>query len=124
VVKAYDIASDWTVYTLIYTQDKLEEVFELVNQFENGTLDRPAKLITTGTLVRIPPLADDVRLFPSVSCDCHRLILIQPVLAYTVGYEGTLDDLAPYAAPFLALEPVSTTLNTSVNFIELYTVSQ
>ncbi|KAF2653473.1 FAD-binding domain-containing protein [Lophiostoma macrostomum CBS 122681] len=106
VVKAYDIASDWTVYSLIYTQDKLEQVLELVNQFENGTLDRPAKLITTGTLVRIPPLSDD------------------PVLAYTVGYEGTLNETAPYAAPFLALEPLSTQLNTSVDFVELYTVTQ
>lgn len=38
-------------------------------------------------------------------------------------YEGTLNETAPYAAPFLDLEPLVTQLNTSVNFVDAYTVT-
>jgi hypothetical protein len=44
-------------------------------------------------------------------------------VAYTVAYEGSEVEAAPYAAPFIALGPISYTLNTTVNYVDLYTVT-
>jgi FAD/FMN-containing dehydrogenase len=61
VVKTYDIPSDWTVYKLVYTGDKLEALFSLVNSFEEPGARRPAKLTLTGVFIRIPAIdAKDV----------------------------------------------------------------
>jgi FAD/FMN-containing dehydrogenase len=56
VVKAYDIKTDWTVYSLIYQQDKLEALFTLINKHEDGSLSRPKELALTGVFVRIPSI--------------------------------------------------------------------
>ena len=56
VVNAYDIKSDWTVYSLIYQQDKLEALFTLINKHEDGSLSRPKELALTGVFVRIPSI--------------------------------------------------------------------
>ena len=46
----------------------------------------------------------------------------QPVLLYSVSYEGTQAETQTYAAPFAALGPVSTTISTGVKYVDLYTV--
>jgi FAD/FMN-containing dehydrogenase len=56
VVNAYDIKTDWTVYSLIYQQDKLEALFTLINKHEDGSLSRPKELALTGVFVRIPSI--------------------------------------------------------------------
>lgn len=56
VVNAYDIKTDWTVYSLIFTQDKLEALFALINKHEDGSISRPAELALTGVFVRILPI--------------------------------------------------------------------
>lgn len=53
-VKVYDIPSTWTVYSLVFLQDKLEALFTLVNKFEESASKRPAKLAMTGAVTRIP----------------------------------------------------------------------
>jgi hypothetical protein len=40
-----------------------------------------------------------------------------------VAYEGTEAEAEPYAAQFKALGPLSTTVTTDVNYVELYTVT-
>jgi FAD/FMN-containing dehydrogenase len=56
VVNAYDIKTDWTVYSLIYQQDKLEALFTLINKHEDGSLTRPKELALTGVFARIPSI--------------------------------------------------------------------
>jgi hypothetical protein len=51
------------------------------------------------------------------------LTFYQPVVAYTVAYEGSQADAEPYAAQFKALGPVSTTVTADVNYVQLYTVT-
>jgi len=41
---------------MIYTTNKLEALFTLINQFEDGTIARPAKLALTGVFVKIPAI--------------------------------------------------------------------
>ena len=53
-VQTYDIPSNWTVYSLVFTTDKVEALFQLINEFEEPSMKRPAKLALTGVFVRIP----------------------------------------------------------------------
>lgn len=53
-MKAYDVPSEWTVYTLMYSSDKVEALFSLVNEIEDLGVQRPAKLALTGLFIRIP----------------------------------------------------------------------
>ncbi|KAF2002674.1 FAD-binding domain-containing protein [Amniculicola lignicola CBS 123094] len=106
VVKAFDIKTDWTVYSLIYTEDKLEALFALINKHEDGSIKRPVELALTGVFVRIPGI--DVT---------------NPVIAYTVAYQGSEAAAAPYAARFQALGPTATTITSNVNYAQLYTVT-
>ncbi|KAF2036502.1 FAD-binding domain-containing protein [Setomelanomma holmii] len=105
-VKAFDIPSNWTVYSLIYPTDKVEALFSLINKFEDPATKRPAKLALTGVFARVPAID-----------------AINPIVAYTVAYEGSEADAEPYAAQFKAIGPISTTVSTNVNYVELYTVT-
>lgn len=104
-VKTYDIPSDWTVYTLIFSSEKLEALFSLINDFEDPTTERPAKLALTGVFIRLPAVDP-----------------INPVVLYTVAYEGSQAQAEPYAARFIALGTILTKVDT-VNYVELYTVT-
>lgn len=66
-MKTYDIPSNWTVYSLIYTTDKLEKLFTLINKFEDPATPRPAKLALTGVFAKIPAI-DPI----NVSCTSHE----------------------------------------------------
>ncbi|KAF2853831.1 FAD-binding domain-containing protein [Plenodomus tracheiphilus IPT5] len=105
-VKTYDVPSTWTVNSFVFTTEKIEALFSLINAFENPGSKRPAQLALTGVFARIP--AVDAK---------------NPVVAYNVAYEGTEEGAEPYAALFKALGPVSTTVTTNVNYVELYTVT-
>ncbi|KAI8938889.1 hypothetical protein NX059_004747 [Plenodomus lindquistii] len=105
-VKTYDVPSTWTVYSLIFTTDKVEALFSLINKIEEADFKRPAKLALTGVFARIPVVD-----------------ATSPVVAYTVAYEGSGKDAEPYAVLFKALGPVSTTITTDVSYVELYTVT-
>ncbi|KAB2104140.1 hypothetical protein AG0111_0g7602 [Alternaria gaisen] len=105
-VQTYDIPSNWTVYSLVFTTDKVEALFRLINEFEEPAMKRPAKLALTGVFVRIPAVDP-----------------INPVVAYNIIYEGTEAEAEPYALRFKALGPVSTTVSTDVDYVELYTVT-
>jgi hypothetical protein len=53
-VKVYDIKSTWTVYTMIYTSDKVEALYDLVNKFEEPGSKRSARLALIGVATKIP----------------------------------------------------------------------
>lgn len=60
-LKAYDVpAEKWTVYSLIYSSDNLEKLFELVNTLDAPGNIRPAKLFTAGVLIRVPDVDANV----------------------------------------------------------------
>ncbi|KAF2261385.1 FAD-binding domain-containing protein [Lojkania enalia] len=107
VVKVYDIPTNdqWTLYSFIYKGDQLEALFDQVNELDAPNATRPSRLITTGVLARVPFL------------DAN------PVFIYHVVIEGTESDLEPWAAPFKALSPISTTLSRDINYVELYTTT-
>ncbi|KAF2463779.1 FAD-binding domain-containing protein [Lindgomyces ingoldianus] len=108
VVKVYDIpaGNQWTVYSLIYKSDKLEALFSLVNKIDAPSATRPSKLVLAGAITRIPDID-----------------AAQPVIAYTLSYEGTQAEAEQYAAPFKAIGPAVTTVTTNVNYVQLYTVT-
>jgi FAD/FMN-containing dehydrogenase len=53
VLNVYDIQQNWTVYSLIFTQDKIEKLFALVNEIDAKST-RPSNMFLTGVGVRIP----------------------------------------------------------------------
>jgi hypothetical protein len=55
---------------MIFTTDKLEALFTLINQFEDGSIARPAKLALTGVFVKIPAV-DNVSVSPSSIYHCQ-----------------------------------------------------
>ncbi|KAJ4298229.1 hypothetical protein N0V90_006128 [Kalmusia sp. IMI 367209] len=101
-MRTYPIPSTYSIYTLIYTKDKLKGLFSLVNDIDSPPGTRDPKLFLNGLLLR------------SAAFDN------QPVFSYTIVYEGTQHDLETRAAPFLALGPASKTLLTHVSYDRLY----
>jgi FAD/FMN-containing dehydrogenase len=55
-VNVYDVQSNWTVYSLVFASDKLEELFDLINKFEEPSSGRPANLALTGVFAKIPAI--------------------------------------------------------------------
>jgi FAD/FMN-containing dehydrogenase len=55
-VNTFDIPSNWTLNQFIFAPDKLEAVFSLVNELEEPSSKRPAKLAMTGLFAKIPPV--------------------------------------------------------------------
>jgi hypothetical protein len=66
-MKAYDIPSNWTVYNIPFPGDKLEEIYQLVNKFEEPSFDRSNKLAMTSAIIRLPDV-DPV----NVRHDCKK----------------------------------------------------
>jgi hypothetical protein len=52
----------------------------------------------------------------------HNTHHTQPVVLYNIVFEGPQTEAEPYAAPFMALGPASTTID-NVNYIDLYKVT-
>jgi hypothetical protein len=60
-VKVYDVpAEKWTIYSLMYTGDKLEALFDLVNKIDAPGATRDSKFLTTGVLARVPAVDANV----------------------------------------------------------------
>jgi FAD/FMN-containing dehydrogenase len=65
-LKVYDIPSTWTVYSLIFTTDKIEQLFTLINTLEDKNSTRSPKFVLNGVMVRIPPI-DPINVSPTSS---------------------------------------------------------
>ena len=71
VLNVYEIKQNWTVYSLIFTQDKIDQLFKTVNNVDTRP-NRPSNMFLTGVTVRIPGIdATNVR-FLSSQASCYR----------------------------------------------------
>ncbi|KAF1977347.1 hypothetical protein BU23DRAFT_564869 [Bimuria novae-zelandiae CBS 107.79] len=105
-LKVYDIQSNWTVHAFIYSTDKLEAVLDVVNAVD-GNATRPVNLVIAGVSLRILDIDPN-----------------NPVVVYTISYEGTEAEAAPYFAYFQAIGPIVVQPATDVDYVSLYTVTQ
>ncbi|KAJ4295318.1 hypothetical protein N0V90_007329 [Kalmusia sp. IMI 367209] len=105
-LKVYDIQKNWTVYSFIYSSDKLEDLLTVVNRVD-GNATRPANLVIAGVSARVADIDPN-----------------NPLIVYTVSYEGPESEAAPYAAYFQSVGPLVTNTATNVDYVALYTVTQ
>ncbi|CAI6236349.1 unnamed protein product [Periconia digitata] len=106
VLKIYDIQRNWTVYTFIYSQDKIANLFELVNKVDADP-KRPTSMFLFGVGTKIPDIDGD-----------------KPVIAYNVGIETSETEAGEWAQLFLEVGPVATEIARDVDYVSLYTVLQ
>jgi hypothetical protein len=123
----YNVQDNWTVYSLIYTQNKLEQLVSLINRVDSA-VDRPANVVYNGVITRIPNVdAENVSTtyLPQFSLqptyiNPHK----QPVIGYTIAYEGPPANAFLLATPFLILDPTVTQISTNVTYTALYNITQ
>lgn len=101
-INAFDLPpSNWTVATLTYTQDSLEDFVDALNEVDNGG-DHTAELILFGSIAR----NDEVD-------------MTNPVISYQVAFLGTLEEAAPYVQRLQEACPVSTTIMEDIAYKDL-----
>ncbi|KAH7396793.1 hypothetical protein DE146DRAFT_695984 [Phaeosphaeria sp. MPI-PUGE-AT-0046c] len=105
-MRAYNIPSNWTVYNIAFSGDKLERIYDLVNRFEEPSFNKSSRLAMTSAIIRLPDVDP-----------------VNPIINYVLAYEGSEAEAEPYAAHFKALDPISTTVSTDVDYVQLYTVT-
>jgi hypothetical protein len=54
-VKVYDVPGTWTVYSLVFSADKVEALFELINSMEEEGSGRPKELAINARPSHHPP---------------------------------------------------------------------
>ncbi|KAK5112179.1 hypothetical protein LTR85_011612 [Meristemomyces frigidus] len=102
-VKAYDLPkTNWTIVSVIYTQDRLEDFVDALNDVDSEG-DHAPELVLAGAITRIP--AFDT---------------VYPVVAYQLSYLGTADEVEPYVARFRQASPISVTTAENVAYKDYY----
>ena len=102
-VKAYDLPSkNWTVATIVYKQDKLEDFTDALNDVDKQG-DHVPELVLSGAITHLA--AVDPK---------------DPVIAYQVSYLGTRNETEPYVARFRQAGPVSVTYDENVPYSDYY----
>lgn len=102
-VKAYDLPeTKWTIVSVVYTQDRLEDFVDALNDVNNDGDHAPA-LVLAGAITRIA--AFDT---------------VYPVVAYQLSYLGSVEDVEPYVARFRQAGPVSVTTAENVTYNDYY----
>lgn len=105
-VKAYDVPpTKWTVVTLIYTQDKLEDFIDAVNEIDNQG-DHAPELVLAGAITRIP-----------------NFDMNHPVIVYQLAYLGTKEEVDPYVQRFQQAAPTAVTYAEEVEYKDYYTAT-
>lgn len=99
-VKLYDAPPQYQLYSLLFQQDKLEPLFNLINEIDSPTRARDPKLFINGVLTRIPSGA--------------------AVFNYTIIYPGTKAQLEAHAKPFLDIGPSFTKYVPDLNYGNIY----
>lgn len=89
------------MYTLTYTEDKIDALFNLINKIDSNTNQRDPKFFLIGLMTRLTARAD-------------------PVINYMVIYEGSKAQLDIQAAPFLDLKPANTQLSTNITYEKIF----
>lgn len=100
-LQTFPIPSTYTLYTLTFTKDHIHDLFRLVNKVDFIPSSRDPKFFLNAWLIRPAPDQD-------------------PIFSYSVAYEGSASELAPHAAPFLALNPSNVTLTTSITYDQIH----
>ncbi|KAJ7162313.1 FAD binding domain-containing protein [Mycena filopes] len=92
--RVYDVpeGDQWVVASLVFLEDKLEEVFELTNELSEGGM-QPVEFLNFVVLLRAPAI------------DANKAVLNVYIL-----YEGSLADAAAYTDRYTALGPVASTI--------------
>ncbi|OAG12219.1 FAD-binding domain-containing protein [Paraphaeosphaeria sporulosa] len=105
-LNVYDIPSTWTISTFIYRSDKLEAVLDAVNKLDGDAM-RSQNLVINGVGTRIPPMDPQ-----------------NPMIIYTLSYQGPEAEALPYFSKFKAIGPITVKPSTNVNNMELYKITQ
>ena len=106
-VKGYDVPEqEWTIVSLVYTEDKLEAFIDALNDVNNGG-DHPAELVLAGSITRLAAFDTE-----------------NPVVAYQLSYLGTPDGVEPYLARFRQAGPVSVSTAEKVAYKDYYIATQ
>ncbi|KAI7185465.1 hypothetical protein KC352_g22587 [Hortaea werneckii] len=106
-VKGYDVPEqEWTIVSLVYTEDKLEAFIDALNNVNNGG-DHPAELVLAGSITRLAAFDTE-----------------NPVVAYQLSYLGSLDGVEPYLARFRQAGPVSVSTAEKVAYKDYYIATQ
>ncbi|KAJ7131605.1 FAD binding domain-containing protein [Mycena filopes] len=92
--RVYDVpeGNEWVVASLVFREDKLEEVFEITNELGEGGM-QPVEFLNFVVLMRAPAI------------DANKAVLNVYLL-----YEGSLADAAAYTDKYTALGPVASTI--------------
>ena len=102
-VKAYDLPQiNWTIVTVIYTQEKLEAFVDALNDVNNNG-DHAPELVLAGAMTRIPTIDP-----------------LYPVVAYQISYLGSASEAEPYIARFRQAGPISVTIAENVAYKDYY----
>lgn len=105
-VKAYDVPSkNWTIASLVYTQDRLEDFIDALNEVDAGG-DHAPELVLSGAITRIPSV--DER---------------NPVIAYQISYLGRPEEASQYVDRFRQAGPVSVSFATEVEYKDYFTAT-
>ncbi|KAI6843040.1 hypothetical protein KC340_g1263 [Hortaea werneckii] len=106
-VKGYDVPEqEWTIVSVVYTEDKLEAFVDALNDVNNGG-DHPAELVLAGSITRLAAFDTE-----------------NPVVAYQLSYLGTPDEVEPYLARFRQAGPVSVSTAEKVAYKDYYIATQ
>lgn len=102
-VKAYDLPkTKWTIVSVVFTQDKLEDFIDALNDVNNEG-DHVPELVLAGAITRIA--AFDT---------------VYPVVAYQLSYLGTAAEVEPYVTRFRQAGPISITTAENVAYKDYY----
>ena len=105
-INAYDLPKkNWTIVNLIYTQDKLEDFIDALNDVDNRG-DHVPELVLAGAITHVPDFGKK-----------------HPVVAYQLSYLGTADEAEPYVQRFRQAGPVSVTFSKDVEYKDYYTAT-
>lgn len=120
--KIYDVPpyNSWIVESYVYTQDKLEELLELTNTLTAGG-KQPVEFLNWAYYIWLPDFDLDHVHYPScflLLTRIHTNAKPQPVIQYTLLYEGNTEAAEPYASQYRALDSVNATSQT-VSYLDL-----
>lgn len=103
MVKAYDLPqTNWTIATIVYKQDQLEDFIDALNDVDNQG-DHIPELVLAGAITHID--AFDPK---------------HPVVAYQVSYLGSRKKAEPYVDRFREAGPISVTYDEDVPYSKYY----
>jgi len=122
--KIYNAIPKWTFSTIIFTQDKLEKVFEVANALLPEA-DHPAELILMYQFVRLPidPKsvgATNLLILEKFVVSLAKALYVQASIMIYLIWAGDSAGLDKYAARFRALGPAQETLQTDISYPDVF----